>query len=100
MAKREYIERDRIVKFIETGLNDPDKVKAFGHDAVEILAEIHLAPVADVAPVAHSKWVLHDDGSGTCIRCRTQQFCVWDYDNWQNYCGHCGAKMDGGKANE
>jgi hypothetical protein len=35
MAEKQYIERDRIVKFIEDGLNDPDKTKAFGHDATE-----------------------------------------------------------------
>lgn len=55
MKDKEYIERDRIVKFIENGLNDPDKTKAFGHDAVEILAEIHLDPAADVVEVVRCK---------------------------------------------
>jgi hypothetical protein len=40
------------------------------------------------------KWRLHEDGSGTCDQCKTTQKNVWDYDNWQNYCGHCGAKMN------
>lgn len=39
------------------------------------------------------KWKLHDDGSGTCDQCNFRQKNVWDYDNWQNYCGCCGAKM-------
>lgn len=97
MAEKEYIERDHIVKFIENGLNNPDKVKAFGHDAAEILAEIHLAPTADVAPVVHGKWKLHDNGDGTCDQCGFRQKHIWDYDNWQNYCGVCGADMRGGK---
>ena len=48
---------------------------------------------ADYAEVKHGEWKLHPDGSGTCSCCnRTQKF-VWDYDNAQNFCGHCGAKM-------
>lgn len=43
------------------------------------------------------KWILHKDGSGTCDQCRFTQIAVWDYDGWQNFCGHCGAKMDGGE---
>lgn len=47
-----------------------------------------------VVEVKHGIWKLHKDGSGTCNQCRTTQKNVWDYDSWQNYCGHCGAKMD------
>lgn len=50
---------------------------------------------ADVHAVVHGKWYLHVDGSGTCNRCNTTAENVWDFDTWQNYCGHCGAKMDG-----
>lgn len=39
------------------------------------------------------KWKLNKDGSGTCDQCGRIQKDVWDYDNWQNYCGHCGAEM-------
>jgi hypothetical protein len=50
---------------------------------------------ADVVEVVHSKWILYTDGSGECERCHTRQKNVWDFENWQNFCGHCGAKMDG-----
>ena len=50
MAK-EYIERKPILKFIEDGLNNPDKSKAFGHDAIEIMTEVQYAPAADVVEV-------------------------------------------------
>lgn len=43
------------------------------------------------------KWILHKDGSGTCDQCRFTQIAVWDYDGWQNFCGHCGAKMEEGE---
>lgn len=49
----------------------------------------------DAVEVVHGQWKFHKDGSGTCNRCGFTQKNVWDYDNWQNYCGHCGAKMDG-----
>lgn len=41
------------------------------------------------------KWKFHKDGSGTCSECHFTQMNVWDYDNWQNFCDHCGAKMKG-----
>ena len=50
--------------------------------------------VDDVAEVKHGHWTMHKDGSGTCNQCGITQKNIWDYDNWQNYCGHCGAKMD------
>ena len=51
----EYIERAAVEKFIEDGLNNPDKNKAFGHDAIEIMAEIHYMPAADVVEVVRCK---------------------------------------------
>lgn len=53
---------------------------------------------ADVAEVKRGKWTLHNDGSGTCEVCGRHQKSIWDMCSWQKYCGHCGAKMDGGKA--
>ena len=40
-----------------------------------------------------ASWRLHKDGSGTCNKCHFTQKNVWDYDNWQRYCGVCGAEM-------
>lgn len=45
-----YIEKEPLIEFITKGLNNPDKTKAFGYDAIEILTEIKYAPTADVAP--------------------------------------------------
>ena len=41
-----------VVLPFENGLNNPDRNKAFGHDAIEILTEVLYMPAADVAPVA------------------------------------------------
>jgi len=41
------------------------------------------------------KWILHDDGSGTCDQCRRRHAAVWGDDNWDHYCPSCGANMEG-----
>jgi hypothetical protein len=40
-----------------------------------------------------SEWIFHKDGSATCKHCGTTQKGVWDMDNFQAYCGHCGSLM-------
>lgn len=58
---------------------------------VEYVADYLLANC--VTEAKHGVWILHPDGSGTCKNCNTNQKSVWDMDNYQKYCGHCGAKM-------
>lgn len=57
---------DAIEKFIENGLNNPDKLNAFGHDAIEIMAEVHYAPTIDAVPVVRCKDCKHYDQRGYC----------------------------------
>ena len=45
---------------------------------------------------SEGEWIFHKDGSATCNQCNTTQKHIWDMDNFQSYCGHCGAKMKGG----
>ena len=91
---KEYIERAAVEKFIEDGLNNPDKNKAFGHDAIEIMAEIHYMPAADVAPVRHGKW---EPGNPICPICGENKFKDLDADVWADwqpkFCPNCGALM-------
>ena len=39
------------------------------------------------------RWKLNKDGSGTCSECHRTRNDVWDMDNWDNFCSHCGADM-------
>ena len=64
-------------------------------DLEEFLAGV---PTIEAEPAKRGRWILHDNGSGTCDQCRFTQKNVWDDDNQQNYCGVCGTKMDGGDA--
>ena len=79
---------------------DADKLKKLRDDVIsgrlDVQTEsdlIDMCPTEDVVEVKHGKWKLLSSGSGTCSECGFTQKNVWDYDTWQNYCGHCGAKM-------
>lgn len=91
----EFIEREKALndfdEWIETTGALP-KGTSYYHECRACIEDV---PAADVVEVVHGKWKLNKDGSGTCNQCHITQKNVWDYDNWQNYCGHCGAKMDG-----
>lgn len=51
----------------------------------------------DFIPVVHGEWINCNGGNATCSHCKTRQKNVYDDENEQRFCGHCGAKMDGGK---
>lgn len=50
-------------------------------------------PAADVAPVRHGRWIMHDDEFGLTCECSA---CHIETMGDGNYCFNCGAKMDGG----
>lgn len=85
----EYIEYEPLKDEI---FNDPD----YDNDTINhFLDVIDSQPSTDVVKVVHGEWKFNKDGSGTCNQCGITQKNVWDYDSWQNYCGHCGADMRG-----
>ena len=51
---------------------------------------------ADVAPVVHGRWIMHDDEFGLTCECSA---CHIETMGDGNYCPNCGAKMDGGNQN-
>lgn len=58
------------------------------------IAEVEEAPTIEAEVVKHATWKLHRNGEGTCSNCKRTFADVWDFDNFDNYCAHCGAKMD------
>lgn len=82
MTDKEYIERrEAILAVTRDGCT------------ANVVGVLFHMPAADAVEVRHGIWTLNKDGSGTCDQCGTTQKNVWDYDNWQNYCGCCGADM-------
>ena len=82
-----YIEKEPIIDFITKGLNNPDKTKAFGHDAIEILTEIEFAQTIDVIP--EREWIsveerLPEDGETVLTISSELEMEVYDYDSeWE-----------------
>lgn len=55
-----------------------------------------LEQVYEMATVRHGHWIAHDMSikdvpTEACSECGE-----WSYGYYENYCPHCGAKMDGG----
>lgn len=91
-----YIKKEPIIEFITNGLNNPDKTKAFGHDAVEILAEIEYAPTADVVEVVHSKWIechINESNEKYCDSCGCGFNLYYHNRADFRFCPYCGAMM-------
>ena len=59
----------------------------------EALSYIEKISAADVAPVVHGRWIMHDDEFGLTCECSV---CHIETMGDGNYCPNCGAKMDGG----
>ena len=91
------IDAEPIEKFIEDGLNNPDKLKAFGHDAIEVLTEIHFAPTIDPASLRpKGEWIMKE----TMIRSPFAKNvycseCLEEASFAHNFCPNCGADMRG-----
>lgn len=94
----EYKKADEIVKNMTKKFD-----KNYGDTTIKGIRDIfnmcvncvNQTPTADVVEVKRGKWKLHLDGSGTCSCCNKAQESVWDYNNKQNFCKHCGADMRG-----
>lgn len=57
--------------------------------ADKLEASLRRIPAADVAPVAHGRWIYHDDdGVVTCSECGNAE------SSEGRYCSYCGARMD------
>ena len=89
----EYIERDAVIDLITHRYENPEICTQ----------EINSIPAADVAPVAHGRWVsVAGKRDRICSRCLHNE----PYKNADDdakvfeFCPHCGAKMDGGDSDE
>ena len=75
---------------------DAIKQCGFGMTSLLIADNLRRMPPVDVAPVVHSRWIKTIDGA-ECENCgREAVYQIvddhWEYEPW---CPHCGAKMDG-----
>lgn len=106
MEKKEYIERgafDLELQNLVRGYNkNCESDKSSG--AFEALYRLRLAPAADVVEVVHGEWIIKIDYKTSVSHAYIRKeklyicpYCIKDYRQHMNFCGNCGAKMDGGK---
>lgn len=86
-------------------LIDADKltneiVHKYGLRYGDAILEIDNAPTVDAEPVRHGRWI-KQDGHYYCSSCNAQNFYAYlynsdtgEYEQQDNYCPNCGAKMD------
>lgn len=93
-----YIDAEKLEKYIADGLNNPNKEKAFGFDAIQILGEIYAMPTVDIPEekqqrdLKHGRWERTDDGAAKCTSCKRK---MYPYLYGYAHCPLCGAIMDG-----
>ena len=87
----EYIKREDLLELYR--MDDP-VLNENGHVPLPVIRQnIMDIPAADVAPVVHGRWIMHDDEFGLTCECSS---CHIETMGDGNYCPNCGAKMDGG----
>lgn len=65
------------------------------HYGTQVLIKIDNMPTIDAEPVVHGRWIYCKRGRAECSECHRDFVDVYDLDNADNYCRHCGAKMAG-----
>lgn len=83
-----YIDKDVLINDLCAGLCGAyDQCKEWCYT----LKVIHMQPVIDGLPVRQGKCIRLCDGEYYCSECQAH------LGKYREYCGRCGAKMDGGE---
>lgn len=82
----EYIEREKVLECLKIAKGSC----SFAYE------EIKRIPAADVSPAVHGRW---EPWFGNLVKCSVCGYKYVDHIECNNYCGNCGAKMDGGNTN-
>lgn len=104
----EYFEREAAIKRIKevycAGCNSYNGVRCRACGTGDAIDMIEDAPVADVAPVVHGRWIRpHWKNNNYCCDCSEcggeamHRDYQWDKNGVYPICPNCGAMMDGGE---
>lgn len=102
----EYIKREALLDSI---CYETCGIAFCGATNCAFMAKVCSAPVADVAPVVHGRWISWEEAGNfvpspdrhECSVCHdAAQVLVNGFELLSDYCPNCGAKMDGGDNDE
>lgn len=62
-----------------------------GYVQVVDWGDIEEAPTIEERKKGH--WIFLKNGNAICSECGFEQVYAYDWDNWDNFCHHCGADM-------
>ena len=99
MAEKEYIEREYMVEIITMLKSEKGDIRVM--DTETLLYFIRKVPTADVVPVRHGHWISKNPhGYEWVFVCSNCDYVDgFPFNDRNNYCPNCGAKMDGGIGN-
>lgn len=87
-----YIDADVLLNNTD-GLEHVKWSQEYGH--VVLVCDIVYSPTLDVQEVKHGKWIWQGSISEGCWVCSECEHKFYQGYGNENYCPHCGAKMDG-----
>ena len=85
---------DTMQKFIDSMDKDSPAYKSLSVAFDRCIIELKRLPSAQPER-KKGRWKLLNNGDAICSECGRKQNVVWDFDNWDNFCRHCGADMRG-----
>lgn len=94
MAKKEYIEREKVLA-LQTDLHfdNIEQLKYWKCRHIDPI-EVQLLPAADVRPVVHGEWIWEEPNSANRFRgCFLCNKCFESMYTKKNFCPNCGADM-------
>ena len=98
-----YIDADKLMERLnkkKAGAANQRYTEGFNDALMKFRSMVHSADTVELAEVKHGEWIAHYNGSQKPIyRCSVcnERLIGYSDPNKVPYC-HCGAKMDGGKA--
>ena len=103
MAEKEYIEREAALDAITYNpIEKPTEPDVIELTLLTAQKQIRKVPAADVVEVRHGEWIETIEYKTTLSKLYIRKeksyccpYCARVYRQRMNYCGNCGAKMDG-----
>lgn len=81
------------MRLIDADLLEPDADYDDGEYWAVSMTQIQNAPTIEERKKGH--WIFLKNGNAICSECGCEQTNAYDFENWDNFCHHCGADLRG-----